>query len=120
MLAILRENPGHFTAEQLLAMLRRTHHRASPATVYRNLDIFTREGKIRRVALADSPKFFEGNLTPHDHAVCLHCGQVTDLIALKGLSELVAGNIQGELISTDLTVNYICNDCAGKTGGEYH
>ncbi|MDR0840087.1 MAG: transcriptional repressor [Christensenellaceae bacterium] len=120
MLAILKENRGHFTAGQILTLLRKTFPTASLATVYRNLDIFTREGKIRRVALADSPKYYEMNLAPHGHAVCLHCGQVVDLMAPEELSGLIAGSLQGKLLSTDLTVHYICKRCLKKMGGEQH
>jgi Fe2+ or Zn2+ uptake regulation protein len=113
MLSLLQNSKGHFTAEQILAKLREDYPTASLATVYRTLDIFTREGKIRRVSFADSPKFYESNMIPHDHAVCLHCGRVSDL-TVPGLAKLVAENIQGEVVSLDLNVNCICADCSSR------
>ncbi|MDR0936719.1 MAG: transcriptional repressor [Oscillospiraceae bacterium] len=101
----------HFTAEQILRELRAAHFSVSLATVYRNLGIFTSEGRIRRVSVAGGPKFYEGNVLPHDHAVCLRCGRISDF-ALPGLLDLVSENLKGEIISADLTVNYICRDCA--------
>jgi Fe2+ or Zn2+ uptake regulation protein len=110
LLALLQNSNRHFTAEQILAALRENHPTVSLATVYRTLDIFTRQGKIRRVSIADSPKFYEGNMNPHGHAVCLHCGQVRDL-TVPGLSELMSESVRGEIVSLDLTVNFVCQDC---------
>jgi Fe2+ or Zn2+ uptake regulation protein len=111
--ALLRNNRGHFTAEQILIELRREHPTASLATVYRTLDIFTREGKIRRVLVPDGSGCYEGNLAPHDHAVCVHCGRITDF-TVPGLAKLTASNIDGELVSLDLIVKYVCSACMAK------
>jgi Fur family ferric uptake transcriptional regulator/Fur family peroxide stress response transcriptional regulator len=110
-LSLLKNTAGHFTAEQILRELRAADLSVSLATVYRTLGIFTAEGKIRRVSVSGGPKYYEGNILPHEHAVCLDCGKVSDL-TLPGLADLVAAKLQGEIISTDLTVSYICRDCA--------
>lgn len=113
LLRLVQNSGRHMTAENILSELRETHPSASLATVYRNLDIFTRTGQIRRVAIQDNPKFYEGNMSPHHHAACVHCGRVVDLAA-EGLSELVAESIEGEIVSLDLTANIVCKDCLDK------
>ena len=110
MLSLLKDGAGHFTAESVLAELRKEHPSASLATVYRNLDIFTREGRIRKVAIADRYSVYEGNLVPHEHAVCAKCGKVSDF-AIPNFSELIAENVNGEIIRVDLSVKYICEEC---------
>jgi Fe2+ or Zn2+ uptake regulation protein len=120
MLLLIKNNAGHFTAEDILIRLRENFPTASLATVYRNLDIFTREGKIRRVAIVDYPKFYESNLNPHDHAICLHCGRVSD-ITIPGLKQLTADSVQGEIVSLDLNVTYICRECSEEANrGKNH
>jgi Fe2+ or Zn2+ uptake regulation protein len=117
MLSLIKNNEGHFVAEDILIRLRENFPTVSLATVYRNLDKFTREEKIRRVAIVGCPGFYEGNLNPHDHAVCLRCGRVAD-ITIPGLKQLAADSIQGEIVSLDLNVNYICRKCLEEANGE--
>jgi Fe2+ or Zn2+ uptake regulation protein len=117
MLSLLKNRPGHFTAESVLAELRKERPSASLATVYRNLDIFTREGQIRKVPIPDGYSVYEGNLIPHEHAVCVRCGKVSDL-TVPNFSRLIAENVKGEIIGVDLSVRYICEECQNTTGSE--
>jgi Fe2+ or Zn2+ uptake regulation protein len=113
MLALLKGRKGHFTAERVLVSMRESFPTVCLATVYRNLDIFTREGKVRRISNPGGARYYEGNLTPHDHAVCLRCGKVSD-VTVPGLRELVASNLNGEIVSVDMTVNFLCRECAER------
>jgi Fe2+ or Zn2+ uptake regulation protein len=113
MLELLKSRREHFTAERVLVSMRKNFPTVCLATVYRNLDIFTREGKARRVSIPGGASYYEGNIAPHDHAVCLHCGKVSDVI-VPGLRELIASNLNGEIVSVDMTVNFLCRECAEK------
>jgi Fur family ferric uptake transcriptional regulator/Fur family peroxide stress response transcriptional regulator len=114
MLSLLQNRVGHFTAESVLAELRKEHPSASLATVYRNLDIFTREGRIRKVVIPERNSVYEGNLIPHEHAVCAQCGKVSDF-TIPNFAELIAENVNGEIIRVDLSVKYICEECKNTT-----
>ena len=117
MLSLLKERQGHFTAESVLAELRKEHSSASLATVYRNLDIFTRGEQIRKVPIPDGQSVYEGNLIPHEYAVCAICGKVSDF-TVPNFSEMIAENVNGKIISIDVSVKYICEGCQNTTGNE--
>ncbi|MDR0671274.1 MAG: transcriptional repressor [Oscillospiraceae bacterium] len=109
--ALAPSPPGrHFTAEQLFTVLRRQFPRVSLATIYRNLAQFSGEGRIRRVPRADGADYYEGNLSPHDHAHCVRCQKPIDL-TIPHLKELIARELDGDLISFDLAVTYLCAGC---------
>jgi Fe2+ or Zn2+ uptake regulation protein len=111
MLELLKSRKGHFTAELVLVSMRENFPTICLATVYRSLDIFTREGKVRRISNPGGARYYEGNLAPHDHAVCLRCGKVSD-ITVPGLREVIASNLNGKIVSVDMTVNFLCRGCA--------
>jgi Fe2+ or Zn2+ uptake regulation protein len=113
-LSLMKDRRGHFTAEELLAELRKTHPSASLATVYRNLDIFTGEGAIRKIPIADGKNVYEGNVAPHEHAVCARCGRISDF-TIPGLRPLAERYYGGEIIGLDLIVKCICEQCRAET-----
>jgi Fur family ferric uptake transcriptional regulator/Fur family peroxide stress response transcriptional regulator len=117
MLSLLKGRSGHFTAESVLTELRKEHPSASLATVYRNLDIFTRERRIRKVPIPEGQSVYEGNMIPHEHAVCAKCGKVSDF-TIPRFSELIAENVNGEIVSIDVSVKHICGECQNTTGSE--
>jgi Fe2+ or Zn2+ uptake regulation protein len=45
-------------------------------TIYRNLELFTREKLIKRVSLGASEAQFEYQPEPHHHAICVDCEKV--------------------------------------------
>lgn len=69
-------------------MLKKTHgtlsaseiHRQIPeidlVTIYRNLDLFTKEKLIKRVYLGTEDAQYEYQKEPHHHAVCSDCEKV--------------------------------------------
>lgn len=103
----------HLTAEQVLAITRREHPTASLSTVYRNLNLFAKSGKIRHIQRATGSDFFERNLTPHDHACCISCGRISD-IKVPSLLDFLKGHFDYPILSFDLMVNYLCPECESK------
>ncbi|MDR3149224.1 MAG: transcriptional repressor [Oscillospiraceae bacterium] len=109
-LSLIKGSRGHFTAEDVLAGLRSEYPTVSIATVYRNLDIFTREGQIKKITVADSKSIYDGNLLPHEHTICVKCGKISDFPA-PNLIDIIADSIAGEVVSFDLIVQNICAEC---------
>lgn len=104
---------AHLTAEQVLSSVRQEHPTVSLSTVYRNLNIFADTGRIRRIQRAACADYYERNLAPHDHAVCVRCGSISDF-TVSGLKDFLVGNFAHPILSFELLVNYVCPDCAGK------
>jgi Fe2+ or Zn2+ uptake regulation protein len=110
MLSLIKGSRRHFTAEDVLAGLRSEYPTVSIATVYRNLDIFTRKGQIKKITIADGKSICEGNLLPHEHTICVKCGKISDF-SVPNLTDIIAYSVAGEVVSFDLIVQNICAEC---------
>jgi len=110
----------HLPADEVYWIVKRQFPSIALGTIYRNLNQFADARLIRRVARADAADYFEGNTSPHDHALCIRCGQMTD-IRIPCLKDFLKDQMNCDIVSFDLTVNYICPACArnaGSLGGE--
>jgi Fe2+ or Zn2+ uptake regulation protein len=71
-LKTLQKHEGVFSANDL--------HKKLPeidlATIYRNLDLFTKEDMIKKVHLGSEEAQYEYQENPHHHAVCSECNKV--------------------------------------------
>ena len=103
--------PGrHLPADEIYLRIKRKFPSIALGTIYRNLNLFADSNLIRRVARANAADYFEGNISPHDHAVCIRCGQMIDL-AIPNLRDFLQRQIDGNLHSYELTVDYTCPGC---------
>ena len=68
-LAIVRDNPSHLTAEDVFDLARQQMPTIVRATVYNNLNYLSENGLIRRVRMHGGPDRFDGVLEPHEHLV---------------------------------------------------
>ncbi len=59
-------------------MVRRRLPRISLGTVYRNLEVLSESGVIRKLELGGSVKRFDGNPANHYHLRCIHCDRLVD------------------------------------------
>lgn len=103
----------HLSADEVYWMVKRKFPSIALGTIYRNLNLFADAGLIRRVTRAGAADFFEGNTSPHDHALCIRCGRMTDL-KIPRLKEFLQAQMNCDIVSFDLVVNYICPACAEK------
>lgn len=78
-LAELRSLTCHPTAEELHARLKNTMPHLSLATVYRNLEQFSRAGLVQKVDCGGELRRFDGNTAIHPHLRCPECGKVSDV-----------------------------------------
>ena len=69
----------HPTADEVFGLVRKRLPRISLGTVYRNLDLLTEQGVIRKLETAGQQKRFDGDITPHYHVKCVKCGKIDDL-----------------------------------------
>lgn len=75
----LRKLHSHPTADELYEIVRRRLPHISLGTVYRNLEILSKEGIIRKIELGGTQKRFDGDLEIHQHIRCTKCGRIDDL-----------------------------------------
>ena len=71
-LDILKHQKGALSAADISAQL----PDVDLVTIYRNLELFTSEKLIKRVALSASEAQYEFQKEPHHHAICIDCEKV--------------------------------------------
>jgi Fe2+ or Zn2+ uptake regulation protein len=69
----------HPTADDLYERVRRKLPRISLATVYRNLEILSEAGIIRKIEISGRQKRFDWELSAHDHIYCVQCHRVDNV-----------------------------------------
>ncbi len=69
----------HPTADEIYDMVRRSLPNISLGTVYRNLEVLSEAGLIRKLDLAGTQKRFDGDTREHYHVRCNRCGRVDDV-----------------------------------------
>ena len=100
------------TAEEIFAALRQTYPTVVLATVYNNLNRLWQEDLIRKVSVEGMPDRYD-RIQRHDHLVCKGCGKLLD-IDLGDLTAQLERKEGISILSYDLKLNYLCEDCLKK------
>ena len=70
----------HLTAEEVLGVARGRLPEVSLATVYNTLNELVAMGEVQQVDAGPGPTRYDPNVQrPHDHLVCLKCGELRDV-----------------------------------------
>ena len=92
---LLLAGPCHVSADQLLLILRKSGSGISKATVYNTLNLFSRAGIIREVAVNPSRLVYDSNTTHHHHFLDEDTGELSDIdpaaVKLRRLPKLPEG-----------------------------
>ena len=107
----LMNTDTHPSAEMVHQMLQETHPDISQATVYRNLALFKKQGRITSVATVNGTERFDANIEPHVHFICSNCDAVIDLhqIPMPRSAREECGGCHIE--SCALTFTGLCSNC---------
>jgi len=113
LLAALRNDTRHPTAEQLHGSLRPEHPTLALSTVYDGLESFVRVGLGRRVATCDGRLRFDGHVEPHDHAACRECGSIEDVEISRFPRPGKLPILPGGMVADGMRVEYdvLCRAC---------
>lgn len=114
-LEIINNAESHLTAEQIYLLLKEKNKSAAQATVYNNLSFLYKQGMIRKISAGGYPDRYD-KMVKHDHLFCRKCGKLSD-ICLEDLTEQIQGQIEVPMISYDLKIYYICDECLKKENG---
>ncbi len=74
----LRKVTTHPGADEIYEMVRKRLPRISLGTIYRNLEILSENGDIRRLDTGSHLKRFDGRAEDHYHIRCLRCDRLVD------------------------------------------
>ena len=107
---LLEQSVTHPTAEELYLEAKKEMPNISMGTVYRNLGQMAEEGLIRRLHFAEHPDHYDKNVHPHDHAICVKCGYITD-VQVKSIHNLIENAPDMDILSYELSIQCICAGC---------
>ncbi len=106
---------NHPTALEIYEEVKRARPRMGLASVYRILHHLVERGYIKEVGRNDESCRYDGNISRHDHAVCIVCGALLDIpveIVLPQEVLQVAAQAAGiELGSHEVRLYGRCSSC---------
>ena len=106
----------HLTADQIYERARVTLPRISLGTVYRNLELLTEQGLVRKIGVRGNQRVFEGGKEPHVHMRCLSCQRIEDApaVVLPDLTHLLKGKTDFEATGYEIEFLGLCPECRAK------
>ena len=109
----LRKANSHLTADEVHQVVRRRLPRISLGTVYRNLEILSESGDIKKLELGGVQKLFDGKAEAHYHVRCIRCGRVDDVSGDPSpiISDIFRGVSDYEIIGHRLLLTGLCPGC---------
>ena len=99
----------HPTADEIYLYLKKDYPRLSLATVYRNLNMYAQDGKIRKVSIPGDSERFDFNLSEHEHFYCESCHKVYDV--KLNIGDVVSNVSPFEISSYKLMLYGTCDTC---------
>jgi Fur family transcriptional regulator, ferric uptake regulator len=114
----LRKLTSHPTAVELYEVTRRRIPKISLGTVYRNLELLARGGRIQKLTFGNAEARFDGNPARHCHIRCVQCGRVDDIPSpavdlLEGVKDACDGYC---VLGCRVEFQGICPHCGGSQG----
>ena len=95
---LLLPKPCHMSADQILKSLRDSGNRISKATVYNTLNLFSRQGIVREVAIDPAHLVYDSTTHRHHHFFNTDTGELIDIdspdLSISGLPPLPDGMTQ--------------------------
>ncbi len=109
---------SHPTATELYEIVRRRMPHISLGTVYRNLDLLARQGRVRRLVGDGAQARYDGHSDDHVHLRCLHCGDVADVArpAAAGPTALPRAPSGHLILGAHLEYVGLCSRCRSELG----
>ena len=108
----------HATADEIYHEIARTHPTISRATVYRNLNLLSEMGEIRRLEIPGSADRFDHICTNHCHVKCEMCGRVfdVDMDFVGGLESGIRDARGFDFTGYDIIFHGVCPECKEQKG----
>lgn len=112
---LLEQSETHPTAEDLYWEAKKEMPNISMGTVYRNLGQMAEEGSIVRLHFPGQPDHYDKMIHPHDHAICVKCGSISD-VELSSLKPMIEDALNVGILSYELNIQCICHNCQSNAG----
>ena len=109
----------HLTADMVYDNVRARMPNISLGTVYRNLDLLSSTGQIKKLDLGGAQSWYDGGMHRHYHVRCVRCGRLSDVSAAPFDDLDASANRCSDyvIISHELEFQGTCPDCRRKRSG---
>ena len=112
-LETVKELQCHVTADEVYDIINKRHPNISRGTVYRNLNLLSDIGEIRKVEMPGGAALYDYLCHEHYHARCVRCGRVFD-VEMEFIADLERNiiNTRGfEFTGHDIIFKGVCLEC---------
>jgi len=119
-LEVLKSLRTHPTADQVYEIVKKRLPKISIGTVYRNLDMLSRLGLIKKINVGTPQMRFDGRTEEHYHVVCNRCGKVEDVEInddfdpFRKLHKAISHRTGFEIKALEINMVGICPDCVKR------
>lgn len=112
-LEAVRELQCHVTADEVYDVIVKRHPGIGRGTVYRNLNLLSGIGEIRKLEMPDGPDRYDHICKTHYHARCVKCGKVfdVDMEILADLEKSIRNNRGFKFTGHDIFFKGFCPEC---------
>ncbi|MFQ5815403.1 MAG: Fur family transcriptional regulator [Candidatus Hydrothermarchaeaceae archaeon] len=103
----------HPNASELYLSVRKRIPNISLGTIYRNLELMSREGKIMKIN-CDTFNRFDGNAALHPHFICEGCHRVFDVeqpVQLEFNREGFEEKMDSKIFEANIDFHGLCKNC---------
>ena len=103
----------HATADEIYKIIVKEHPNVSRATVYRNLNLLSEMGDIRKIEIPGGADRFDHICHDHCHVKCEKCGRVfdVDMEYITGLEKNIKNDRGFTFTGYDILFRGVCPDC---------
>ena len=112
-LKIVRESDDHPTADMVYNRARVLINNISLGTVYRNLNLLSEQGLIKKFKIVGDNERFDKTVIMHSHFVCKCCGKVVDIMedSMKGFIDELSKKTDSLIERYEVSLLGTCSHC---------
>ena len=119
-LAAVNKLHCHATADEVYGEIKKEHPTISRATVYRNLNLLSELGEIRRLEIPGSADRFDHISRNHCHVKCIICNRVfdVDMDFVAGLESGIRDTRGFDFTGYEIIFRGVCPECKKQMKSE--
>lgn len=112
-LRIVKESDDHPTADMVYNRARVLINNISLGTVYRNLNLLSEQGLIKKFKIVGDNERFDKTVIMHSHFVCKCCGKVVDIMedSMKGFIDELSKKTDSLIERYEVSLLGTCSHC---------
>lgn len=103
----------HPTPDEVYVHVAKKHPNISRSTVYRNINILSRQGKVLKISVPNAAERIDSNTKSHYHIYCEKCGKVFDIDIpyFDNIEDEIIDTQGFKILSHDIIFTGICPNC---------